>query len=300
MSTLRIHRGLPGSGKSTEAHRLVKEEGWTRVNRDDIRRHLHNSFWSKENEIEVVHQRDLLIRDALKRGKNVISDDTNLVSGVVRSLARQAEFYGASVEVVDFDVPVDICIQRDALRSGTAHVGEEVIRGMVKKFFPKGRFPQNPLGGEIKGVKFAPYIPDLSKPKAIISDIDGTVADLTGLRSPYDYTKVLVDRPRQAVIDAVKMYRDAGHQLIFMSGREASCYDDTVTWLDKFVGGPYSLFMRPTGDGRQDRIIKGELFDKYVRNAFNVSVVFDDRDQVVGLWRLELLLNCFQVNFGNF
>lgn len=300
MSTLRINRGLPGSGKSTETRRLVVEEGWIRVNRDDIRRHLHDSIWSKENEIEVVHQRDLLIRDALRRGKNVISDDTNLVAGVVRSLARHAEFFGARVEVVDFDVPVDICIARDALRSGTAHVGEEVIRGMVKKYFPKGKFPPNPLENQVQGVTFAPYVPNESLRKAVICDIDGTVADHTGLRSPYDYTKVSLDRPRQAVIDAVRMYRDAGYELIFMSGREASCITDTIKWLDKFVGGAYSLFMRPTGDGRQDRIIKGELFDQHIRNKYNVAAWFDDRDQVVNLVRNELQINCFQVNFGNF
>lgn len=307
-----INRGLPGSGKSTKTREdVIADYGNTvRVNRDDIRKMFHNSvFMGKTTESKVTAARDDLLRGAMKRGVPlVISDDTNLDAGVVKHLAKIAEFFGYAVEVRDFDVPLSVCIERDSRREGTAHVGEKVIRGMHSKFFKDGKFPENPLGS-IEAVKFEPYTPDPELPRAVIFDIDGTLASHEGVRSPYDYTRVLHDAPRDAVINALKMYANEDYVIIILSGRDSSCRNDTISWLNehamlhKYVEYNdlhWELYMRPAGDKRQDRIIKGELFDEHIRNRFNVEVVFDDRAQVVDLWRKELGMNCFQVNYGDF
>lgn len=307
-----INRGLPGSGKSTQTFRdvVADYENTVRVNRDDIRAMLHKSVWlGKSTENNVVLMRDAMLRSACKSGKSlVISDDTNLDPKVVKHLAKIAEFFGYGVEVRDFDTPLKVCIERDAQREGIAQVGEDVIRGMHKKWFKGGKFPENPLG-KIEAVTFEPYVPDLSLPDAVIFDIDGTLASHEGVRSPYDYTKVLLDLPREAVVNALKMYANADYAIIILSGRESSCREDTISWLNQHVRLDkyaeyndlhWELHMRPTGDKRQDRIIKGELFDKYIRNNFNVHCVYDDRDSVVSLWRNELKLDCFQVNYGPF
>jgi len=312
MPKLIINRGLPGSGKSTQTFRdVVKDyENVIRVNRDDIRKMLHKSVWlGAETETNVIRMRDAMIRSGLKSGKIVISDDTNLDPKVVKHLAKIAEFFGADVEVRDFDVPLKVCMERNALREGSERVPDEAFKKMLK-FFKNGKFPENPLGGNIKGVTFEKYVPDETLPRAVIFDIDGTLADHTGVRSPYDYTKVSLDTPRKAVISALGMYvADDNYTIIILSGREDSCREDTVAWLNKYVnldayeeynGLQWELHMRPAGDKRQDRIIKGELFDKHIRNRFNVEAVFDDRDQVVSLWRNEFGLDCFQVNYGDF
>ena len=58
---------------------------------------------------------------------------------------------------------------------------------------------------------------------------------------------------------------------------------DTEAWLDLYVGVPYEgLFMRPAGDNRKDAV-----------------GVFDDRRQVVRMWR-SLGLTVFQVAEGDF
>lgn len=46
--------------------------------------------------------------------------------------------------------------------------------------------------------------------------------------------------------------------------------------------------------------VKRELFDKYVRDRYNIVGVFDDRDQVVHMWRKQLGLTVLQVDYGNF
>lgn len=307
-----INRGLPGSGKSTLTKMEVASSynDVVRVNRDDIRKMLHDSVWKgQETESVVVIMRDAMIRAAMKAKKPlVISDDTNLDPKVVKHLAKIAYFFGYEVEVRDFDLPLRVCLERDSKREGTEKVGHEVIYGMHKKYFKGGKFPENPLKNQIEAVRFEPYVADLSLPKAVIFDIDGTLASHEGVRSPYDYTKVGLDNPRQAVINALANYDRQGYVVIILSGREDSCRPDTIEWLYtntslgslKEAWGSWNLFMRSAGDKRQDRVIKGELFDKHIRNSFNVEAVFDDRDQVVALWRDELGLDCFQVNYGAF
>lgn len=312
MSKFIICRGLPGSGKSTWARMEVTNNynGVIRCNRDDIRKMLHEGVWKgQDTESVVVMMRDAMIRAAMKAKKHlVISDDTNLDPKVVKHLAEIAEFFGYEVEVRDFDVPLKTCIDRDAQREGIAQVGEDVIRGMHKKFFKGGQFPVNPLG-KIEAVTFEPYVPNLNLPRAVIFDIDGTLASHQGVRSPYDYTKVKLDAPRQAVVNALENYALNDYAIIILSGREDSCRGDTLEWLGEhtclnhintYKIGSWNLFMRATGDKRQDRVIKGELFDKHIRDNFNVESVFDDRDQVVSLWRDELKIDCFQVNYGSF
>ena len=307
-----INRGLPASGKSTLTKMEVAADynNVVRVNRDDIRTMLHESVWKgQETESVVVMMRDAMLRAAMKAKKPVvISDDTNLDPKVVKQLAKIGEFFGYEVIVRDFDVPLKECIERDARRDGKSSVGEDVIRGMHKKYFKGGQFPENPLG-KIEVVQFEPYVADLSLPKAVIFDIDGTLASHEGVRSPYDYTKVGLDKPREAVVNAMENYALNDYVIIILSGREDSCRGDTLVWLgnntclglmDRFKIGDWHLFMRKAGDKRQDRVIKGELFDKHIRYNFNVEAVFDDRDQVVSLWRDELKLDCFQVNYGSF
>ena len=50
----------------------------------------------------------------------------------------------------------------------------------------------------------------------------------------------------------------------------------------------------PNKDFRKDSIIKKEFFDEFVKDRFNVLTVFDDRNQVIKVWR-DLGLTCFQV-----
>lgn len=302
MSKLIICRGLPASGKSTWAHEQVTKDysDVIRCNRDDIRVMLHKSVWlGKKTEDNVVRMRDAMIRAGLKAGKTVISDDTNLDPKVVKHLAKIAEFFGADVEVRDFDVPLDICLERNSKREPLEYVPDDAIIRMYKSFFKNGKFPENPLGGNVQGIKFAPYVADDTKPTAVIIDIDGTLASHDGVRSPYDYTKVSLDKPRWSMIRLANMHYEAGDTLLICSGREDWCRPDTINWLNQYLPD-YFLFMRETGDKRQDRIIKGEIFDREIRNFFNVRAVYDDRDQVVKLWRDELGLDCFQVNYGDF
>lgn len=304
MSTLTILRGLPASGKTTYANKKVAEyiEAGNykimNVNRDSIRTMHGLPLLTGPFESTVTVMRDAMIRQGLKLGYDVISSDMNLKASYVKELAKIARFFGSGVEVVDFDVPLDELIRRDANKDRDHHLGAEVITEIYNRYCRNG-FPKNPLGKIVEFIP-EPYIADLSLPTAIIVDIDGTVAKMNG-RSPYDYTRVSEDTPHEDVIAEIRIHQDLGDVIIFTSGREDSCREDTDRWLRKWVDyrGRYQLLMRETGDDRQDAIIKTELFDKHIRGAYNVIGVWDDRNQVVSNWR-KMGLRVYQVADGDF
>lgn len=147
--TLTITRGLPGSGKSTWARAYVAEDpaGRARVNRDDLRGMLHDGVFVKTEfddsrqwlrrgtESAVQSIRDATVRKLLQRGLHVVCDDTNLPNGVAEHLAKIAAQVGAYFAVQDFrDVPLEVCLERNAARGGQAQVAEDVIREMHGKY----------------------------------------------------------------------------------------------------------------------------------------------------------------------
>ena len=282
-------KGLPASGKSTWAKEQVKlSKGKTkRVNKDDLRAMIDDGEWSKENEKFILSVRDSIIVDALFQHKNIIVDDTNLAPKHEKDLRHIAEELDAEFEIKWFDTPLAECIRRDMLRPNP--VGKKVIR----RFYEQIKDLYEPK---------IEYNPDL--PECIIVDIDGTLAHMNG-RSPYDYTKVSTDVVDPVVSDIVRRYRsvdimdDNPLYVIIVSGREDSCKPETEQWLqDNHI--PYDeLHMRKTDDKRDDRIVKKDIFDTWIKNRYNVKFVLDDRNRVVEMWR-SLGLKVLQVGEGDF
>ncbi|MEU4619052.1 AAA family ATPase [Actinoplanes sp. NPDC023801] len=298
MTRLLITRGLPASGKTTFARKLQPEV--VRVNRDDLRRMLHGGrLYTQRAEAQVTQAQRAAVEALLRARGSVIVDDTNLRAKTVREWAEMAARYNASFEVHDFtDVPVDECVRRDVDRPEDERVGEDGIRRMHARYLAGKNLPlpipfADPAGPGVI------YQPDPELPEAVLVDIDGTVALMSG-RSPFEWGRVGEDEPNPAVIAAVRAMHAAGHAIVFCSGRDAVCRPETEAWLELFVGVPYeALFMRPEGDSRKDSIVKREIFDREVRDRWRIVGVFDDRQQVVRMWR-QLGLTVFQVAEGDF
>ncbi len=269
-------KGLPASGKSTWA----KEQQAKRINKDDLRAMFDNSKWSSYNEKFVLKMRDLLVVEALLGGNNVIADDTNLHPKHETRLKQLAKENKCGFEIKDFtDVSVEECIKRDLKRSNS--VGEKVIRDMYNQFLKP---------------KEDQYVPDRTLPRAFIFDIDGTLA-IMGDRSPFEWSKVGSDT-RNEVVYLVLRWLQPENKIIILSGRDEVCRKETEKWLKDNNIKYEELFMRPEGNTEKDSIIKKGLFD-YIKTKYNVLGVFDDRNQVVEMWR-SLGLTCFQVADGNF
>ena len=141
MTRLLITRGLPASGKTTFARKLQPRV--VRVNRDDLRRMLHGDrLYTQWAESQVTHAQRATVEARLRAHADVIVDDTNLRSRIVREWARLAAGLEAAFEVHDFtDVPLEECLRRDAERSEQDRVGEEEIRRMHARFIAGRTLP---------------------------------------------------------------------------------------------------------------------------------------------------------------
>lgn len=85
----------------------------------------------------------------VQAGKTVISDATHVRRVWRKDEIEWARLFGAKVICVWLDVPLEICLQRNALRYGLAWgervVSEEFVRQLAESFEP-------PLNGEFDEV----------------------------------------------------------------------------------------------------------------------------------------------------
>lgn len=284
-------RGLQASGKSTLARKLVQENPQLRqVNRDELRLMLLGNVWTgiDKDEKLVTHVQGAIIHQLLTSGYDVISSDTNLSERAVSFLQDIAKKCNAEVEFNDtcLSVPVDECVARDKNREKS--VGEEVIRRTDRN--RKRNMVKNEVRNYLKQ--------DKTLPTTVMFDIDGTLALMNG-RNPYDWKSVGSDLPNQPVVELAKAAVKSYGFIIVLSGRDECCRAETEEWLRKNEIEDFHLFMRPNKDNRKDNLVKEELFDKHIANVFNILCVYDDRKQVVDMWRKKGLL-CCQVADGDF
>ena len=277
--------GISASGKTHWAEEFIRNRSdWININRDDIRfNHFCNGVrdwskykWKHEGEVTCIQERE--IDWAAENKMNIIISDTNLNPKYRNRLIDLLQTgYGYDVEIKAFNVDLDEAIRRDKLRPNS--VGHDVIWKQWLQWL------------DFIGRK--KYMPNLELPNAVVVDVDNTVAS-KGDRSPYAWDRVREDKPISVVIDAVRGLSQQGYEIIFLSGRDSICMEDTEEWLQSYFNFPITLFMRKNKDMRKDTVVKEELFFKHVAPNWNVSLVIDDRPSVCRMWR-ELGLKVAQV-----
>jgi len=147
--------------------------------------------------------------------------------------------------------------------------------------------------------------------KIVIFDLDGTLALIDSRRelSLKDNGKmdwdtffnpkfISLDDPNQPVIDMANMLFTSGHTISILSGRSDVTKQATMDWLLKHDVWFDTLTMRPQEHlFMPDNELKQMWLDDI--GVDNVAMVFDDRNQVVDMWR-DNGLTCFQVADGDF
>lgn len=132
MSKLIMCRGIPGSGKTYWANEQVQNQelhhpnGVIIVSADDIRDEYgatDGGYQGHKAEFYVTQEVRKRIKDGLKAGKTVISTDTNLTHYHEYRMRELAVKFKAKFEIKEFDTPLHVCINRDALRDDHRHVG---------------------------------------------------------------------------------------------------------------------------------------------------------------------------------
>lgn len=123
--------GLPGSGKTT----WFKRRGVTPLSSDMLRSILFDSITEQRYQGLVFSTLRSLLRARLiaKMPWNYV-DATNLSPHERRQWIKMARGFGFEVQAVFFDVPLELCIQRNSKRE--RQVPEDVMRQMAAKLKP--------------------------------------------------------------------------------------------------------------------------------------------------------------------
>ena len=198
------------------------------------------------------------------------------------------------------DVPLEECLRRDAARPEADGSARTHPPACTSGTWPGRHAAAARAAGPHRAARPLVHAPSTEPPEIVLVDIDGTVA-LSGSRSPYDMTRVGQDEPNQAVIAAVRAMHAAGYGVVFCSGRDARLPGPTPRrgWPGT-SGVPYEgLHMRPSATTARTRSSSGRSSTREIRDRCRVVGVFDDREQVVRMWR-SLGLTVFQVAEGDF
>ena len=120
---VKILVGIGGSGKTTWSKEYVLNNVNTkRLNRDDLRGMLdsYKDTTGNDNFVKLASMK--LLELCLLSDRNVVIDDTNCYYDKLNELITNIRILALNlgkdieVEVVDFNIPIDICIERNNFR----------------------------------------------------------------------------------------------------------------------------------------------------------------------------------------
>lgn len=251
-------------------------------------------------------------QDIYDYDRNIIIDNTNLrrrwVNGYMEILGK-IDYNAQKVSVKDFEIEPQKAFKRCQKRDKTK-IPLEVIQNQYKTLknerWAVGQYLDDydfwlTNGADpyfVPNFPIAPNTPNPKLPKALICDLDGTLAHRTILFEPFihmrgwydDEQEVATDEFDEMVLCTIQALADKGYQILFVSGRKEQARQATEQWLETRLGRPYKLFMRnpekDTHDGYHDADdkVKYRIFNENIRNNYDVRAVFDDRKRVIAMW----------------
>lgn len=133
MTKLILMSGIPGSGKTTYAKKIFGEQDLY-ISRDEIRLNIikdTDKYFSKEKQVfdEFVRQINQGLKN--KNIRYVVADATHLNSGSRLKLLNRIENRNLyEICLVVMNVPLELALQRNRLRTGRAFVPEKSIIDM--------------------------------------------------------------------------------------------------------------------------------------------------------------------------
>ena len=287
---------------------------------------FHGRYTHKKDFEQFVHEMSVkLVKSAIRHGYNIIIDETNITQKRRENwidIIKKEGISDIKVTYVWFTEMENNLKNRMIDPKGVnSKKWGAIINSMKKRFEPPS---DKELFDEIIKIdkvdqdskEYKKIIQNMNLPKAIIVDLDGTLAKLNG-RDPYDASTCDKDEINYSISSIVDRFiEDEAYTIIFCTGRPEQYREPTMRFLKKcgYVYDDYSgkkdslkfldsigvkLFMRKDNDFRKDSTIKKEIFDEHIKDKYYVEFCLDDRDSIVGLWR-GMGLTCLQVDYGKF
>lgn len=141
MNRLVILVGIPGSGKTTLAQKLIGR-GYECFNADSIRKELYGTEAEQGDPQKVFTIFFKRLDEALNRGVDIVIDNTNLNAKQRKPiLDRAAKANYKDIQLWLLDVPLDICLERNKARDRT--VSEDIVANMFIELSRSGRPKKN-------------------------------------------------------------------------------------------------------------------------------------------------------------
>lgn len=134
MATLNIIIGIPGSGKSNYAKKYLLTNNSVYLSSDDIRVELYGFEDQTHNDIvfETMKKRTL---NALKEGKDVIYDATNLNKKRRSGIINEAHKLDAQVDAYLCCTPINIILERNITRAERQLPWDKLVK-MIQSIEP--------------------------------------------------------------------------------------------------------------------------------------------------------------------
>lgn len=292
---VKILRGCSGSGKSTLREQWLSKQHYGIISRDELRSalfaHYGNKHDNKQENIITNISLDLL-QQYIKAGFDIIIDNTNLKAKDVRPYLEIIEYYNKlnSNIVIKYVDLTDIPLKRLKEQNGNKEnpIPDEVIERHFEIAKTSNSFYEdiNKRGTKLNN--------DVSKDKAVIFDLDGTLAFKSKNRGWYDTEGYIQDALNDYVYENYKIHKAAKHKIIICTAREEYAKLETLDWLKTHNIEYDKIFFRKNDDRRKDHIVKQEMWEDILKNYYIVCM-YDDRLTVVKHAR-QLGLNVFAVN----
>jgi len=137
--SLWITCGIPGSGKTTwikSMTDIIDEGCYKVVSRDEIRASLitdKDKYFSKEKEVFKTYCSQ--IQEGLNNENvfDIFADATHLTKSSRDKLLYSLNTNGVEINIVYFNVPLEVCLDRNEKRNGFAYVSPTTIKNMYKQ-----------------------------------------------------------------------------------------------------------------------------------------------------------------------
>lgn len=134
----------------------------------------------------------------------------------------------------------------------------------------------------------------MTKPPAVIFDMDGTLCDVTSVRhhvldrrrrnyKAFHYLSVFCP-PIEWVRNCAITYAIEGVPVIVVTARREEWRALTEAWLFQHNIPHEFLFMRQQNDDRKDKAVKSDILE-LLQQSYTIEHAYDDNPSIIELWQ---------------